>query len=125
MDEGLLFVGRTENEQFLELVENQIHRPQMIEIQGLNCLRNGGLVIDGSLRMSPDLAVKRRIDIVFSADEQLEPIGRLETVGQAALNQAGLAGARLAVNQHEVGLEDKLVKLLDLFLPAKENFFVL
>ena len=148
-DKGILFCLVPDGIELFELVKDQINRLEMLPIYGLQQAGQGG----GSLGFGPGRAWFRKIlvepvqgigfpgflvgtagllqglkkgfvEVAAPADIQGQPVVALEPAGQSALDQAGLANARRALHQEQVGLENQLIECLDLFVAAKKDVLV-
>ena len=124
MEKGLLLLPVAQDQQFLKLVEDQVDRAQAVRIKRIHRFGRGSAGGDGIQRGVPQRLIQRAVDIVPPADIDIEPVRRVEAVGQAAADQAGLAAARLTINQHQAALVGHLVKLLNLIFPPEEALAV-
>ena len=116
-----------QDQQLFELVEDQVHGPHVAGADPLQGVEQA-LIAQRRAAEGPRAAhfgQQRFVEVVAPADVEGHPIGRLETIGQAALHQAGLAGARGAVHQHDAVLLHELVQLLYLFFPTEKEIAIL
>ncbi len=121
-DEGLLFFPPSQDEQFFQLVEDEVDGAQEAGVEALQavCQPAFQLAFGGLFQGLPQGAV----DIVLPSDEERVPVGGVEAAGQAALYQAGLARARLPVHQHQAVLADGIVEILHFLVPPEEDVLV-
>jgi len=105
-DEGSLLFRGAEDEQFLELVEDQVYRPQVIEIQGLDRRLQPLGLRDRGEGAGGDFLPQGLVDVAVAADEDRQPVRTPESIGQTALDQAGLARSLRPVHQGDAGLQD-------------------
>ena len=111
--------------QLFELVEDQEHRAQMIEEDRADRRDRLRSRRDWGDRRSGQRLIERGTDTIAAPYSQRQPVGRAVFRRQPALHQTGLAGARLAVHQHQAAFTQQPVQRLDLVITAEEHGAVL
>ena len=107
--------------EFLELVEDQEHRAQVIEVDRAHRLGHRCTRSQRSDRQRVQRRQQRRVQVIAPTDVDRQPVGRAEFGSQPALDQAGLARARCAINQHQPRFAEQPVQRLDLFIAAEKH----